>query len=192
MEFLEEKRIAFKEAIRVFSGSPVVEQYLDEENKSNVDILTCKGVPYEGINSYATMGTLSVKPKLKSNGKDLVVELVGACNDNFEHFPNIIATVAFEILNSSHDYYPGALFTNIVKMYYPNSEMKHILVSSPFIWDEQFQTIKMSKKYVAWLQLIPISEGELSFALDNGSDKLEDLFVQEQINVFDLCRSSVI
>ncbi len=54
------------------------------------------------------------------------------------------------------------------------------------------ETIELDSKKVAWLLAIPISEAERSFAINNGSNKLEDLFEKHQIDIYDLDRSSIV
>lgn len=62
----------------------------------------------------------------------------------------------------------------------------------PFLWEGQLQTIDFSDKKVAWLLAVPISEKEYLFAQQNGSNKLEDLFEQNEIDIFDIKRDSVL
>ncbi|MMZ71657.1 Antitoxin YqcF [compost metagenome] len=70
--------------------------------------------------------------------------------------------------------------------------MKHMLFVPPFLWEEQLQTIDFQDKKVAWLLAVPISENEYLFAQEYGSNKLEDLFEQKQIDIFDIERKSVL
>ena len=76
-------------------------------------------------------------------------------------------------------------------MYRNDTEMQHILLCPPFLW-EKLTTLAMEEKTVAWLLLVPISEREYRFAEANGSDALEDVFVEKQIDVFNLERTSVV
>jgi hypothetical protein len=192
MDNLSKQKIEYKEVLRVF-GKPQEEirEYLDENNKSHVDILKCADLPYDDVNSYATLGIIASEPLMTSNGQGLIAEITGACDKQYDLFPNILSTCAFEIINSRHRYNPGAVFENVVAMYYPKFEMKHILLVTPFLWEETFNTLDIAGVYVAWLQMIPISEKEFEFAKKYGSDKLEDLFEARQIDLFDLERRSV-
>ncbi|MDR7235941.1 hypothetical protein J2Y02_000546 [Neobacillus drentensis] len=54
------------------------------------------------------------------------------------------------------------------------------------------KTIKFENKQVGWLMAIPISEEEKNYADKNGLEALEELFDENQINVFDLERASVV
>ncbi|MFE3577291.1 hypothetical protein [Lysinibacillus sp. NPDC059133] len=58
--------------------------------------------------------------------KFLRVEIVGAGATIHKEFPNILGTCAFCIFNSKMPIYPGKIFLDVVKMYYPDVEMKHV------------------------------------------------------------------
>lgn len=70
--------------------------------------------------------------------------------------------------------------------------MKHFLFVPPFLWEDELPTLEFEGRSIAWLLALPISDQERSFAESNGSDDLEDLFQQNQIDIFDLERPSVV
>lgn len=186
----EENKILAQTAVKAFEGKPNVFKYYDDNHKSSVDILSCEDKNFESILSYSTLGLSDFSIGYEGNGLPLRVELVGA--SDFECFPNILATCAFNIINSKFECSFGTTFKNVIDMYLPDSPMKHILFLSPFLWEDTLKTIKFKKKQVAWLMAIPISEEEKQFADNNGIEALEQLFEEHQINVFDLERTSVI
>jgi len=190
MSVSEEKKILARIALNAFEGNPNVTNYWDDNNKSSVDILSCKHEDIDGILSYSTLGLSGFSVGYEENKIPLRVEFVGA--SNFDCFPNILATCAFNIINSKFDCSFGTIYKDIVKMYLPNSPMKHILFLSPFLWEDKLKTIKFEKKQVTWLMAIPISEEEKNYVDKNGLKDLEELFEVNQINVFDLERASVI
>lgn len=51
-----ENKIISKSALNAFGGKPNVIKYWDENNVSNIDVLSTVNRPYEGITSYATIG----------------------------------------------------------------------------------------------------------------------------------------
>jgi hypothetical protein len=119
------------------------------------------------------------------------VELVAAFGSEFQEGANIISSAAFCIINSHWDVYPGAIFPEVVRMYRKETEMKHVLLCPPFLWDN-LTTQVLPDKTVAWLMLVPISESECRYAEEHGSESLEEIFVEKQIDVFDLDRASVL
>ncbi|MGI8627462.1 MAG: suppressor of fused domain protein [Geodermatophilaceae bacterium] len=45
---------------------------------------------------------------------------------------------------------------------------------------------------VAWLMAVPIADSEVEFARLNGTQRLQEIFEQEQIDVFDIDRAPVL
>lgn len=176
--------------LEVFRGTPNVWSYLDENEKSKVDILSCEDVPAKSITSYSTIGLSDFSIDLRSGETPLGLELVGACRTGYEAFPNILATCAFNIINSGYKCRPGAIFQHIVEMYYPGIEMKHILFIPTFGWRREFTTLEFATKKVTWLCVVPISDEENAYAAEKGVDALESLFEEKQTNIHDLGRRS--
>lgn len=187
----ESNKVLARRLAGVFASKPQVSRYWDDNKKSSVDVLLCENAPQENVNSYGTLG-LSDHPLL-NNGEDvgLRVEFVAACGALYDELANILSTAAFCVINSGWYASPGAIFPDIVSMYRKDTAMKHLMFTPPFLWDD-LKTLELDDKTVAWLLLVPISEKEYQFAENNGSDALEDLFVEKQIDVFNLDRLSVI
>ena len=179
-----------KTVAAAFGGNPKVARFWDDDHKSHVDILTCEDRPQKGVISYSTVG-LSDWPLYKGEEEYGVrLEIVGACGSAFTNFDNALSTAAFCIINSKWFCFPGAVFPDVLSMYDCSPTMQHFLFVPPFLWENDLNTIDLEEKKVAWLLAVPISEAERVFADDNGSDKLEDLFVERQIDIFNLHRSS--
>jgi hypothetical protein len=176
----------------VFGGDWKVHDYYDDARRSHVDLLSAKDRPERGVSSFATIG-LSDHPIYK-DGKPLKkprVELVGACASTFSKFPNVLATAAFEVINDRQFIAPGIVFPGAVSRYLRNTPMRNILFVPPFLW-EGLDTLELPTKTVAWLLAVPISDSELKFAIKEGPAKLEDIFAEKQIDIFDIRRSPVI
>ena len=94
-------------------------------------------------------------------------------------------------MNSNLKIFHGEIFLNVVNEYYPESDMKHILLSTPFLWDD-LHTLDFPEKKIAWLLAIPISEKEFLFAKENDVNKLETIFENKKIDIFDIERQSVL
>ncbi len=67
--------------------------------------------------------------------------------------------------------FPGYILENIINLYFSDLDMKHILLTTPFLWDKA-KSINFGEKTVAWLLAVPISEQEYHFALKYGSEEL--------------------
>ncbi|WP_367987508.1 suppressor of fused domain protein [Vibrio sp. NTOU-M3] len=191
-EISESNKIIARVALAAFGGKPNVAAYWDEAEKHSVDLLTCKDQPQKGVTSYSTIG-LSDNP-IHNDGVeiDLRVEFVGACSNSISDFGNIVTTAAFCVINSKWPCSPGMIFPDIVDMYNCSKTLKHLMLVSPFLWEDRLQTLELDSKTVAWLLLIPISEAEYKYAQLEGASMLEALFEEHQIDIFDINRSSVI
>lgn len=191
MSISSENKIIAKSALQAFGGKPQVLKYWDENNVSNIDMLSTADRPYEGITSYSTIGLSDHSIEYTVDGTPLRIEIVGASASEYKLFPNVLATYAFCIINSNFLVSHGKVFRNMIKMYHPNSEMKHVLFVSPFLW-EDLKTLDFPNKKVAWLLAVPISENEYIFAQEKGTDSLEELFEEKEIDIFDLERKSIL
>lgn len=191
MNISNENKIIAKSALQAFGGNPQVSKYWDENNINNIDILSTIDRPYEGITSYSTIGLSDYSIEYTVNDIPLRIEIVGATASVYNLFPNVLATCAFCIINSNYLVSHGEVFQDIIKMYYPNSEMKHVLFVSPFLW-EGLKTLDFPNKKVAWLLAVPISENEYAYAQENGTNSLEELFEAKEIDIFDLERKSIL
>ncbi|AGX44481.1 suppressor of fused domain protein [Clostridium saccharobutylicum] len=192
MSIHNENKIIAKSAFDAFGGKPLVTKYWDDKKENSIDILSCSDRPYNGITSYSTIGLSSYSIGYKADTVPLRVEIVGACASGVDCFRNIVASCAFNIMNTKFKCYPGVIFENVVKFYMPDCFMKHILFISPFLWDDRLKTLSFEDKKVAWLLAIPISEEEFKYAKDKGSDALEELFEEKQIDIFNLNRKSIL
>lgn len=187
----ENKQIA-KKIATAFGGSPSVDRYWDDMEKSFIDLITCKNRPDEGVVSYGTVG-LSNYPIIQ-DGKDFNIrlELLGACGSTFDIYPKILTTVAFYIINEEWFCAPNAILQNVIDMYDSSLEMKHLLFVSPFLWKDLLSITEFDTKSVVWLLAVPISEKERLYAIEHSADDLENLFEKKQIDIFNLSRLSII
>ncbi len=211
MSLEELEQITFNYAYDAFTESVgdvkyKVFSYLDERDVKSINILSCFDTLFEGVTSFSTLGLSHLPARMTSDGKPLTVELVSACDSVYDQFPNMISTCAFQIMDGLSDYGPGAVVPNVVPMYYPDLDMKHMLMGYPFLWGDTLHTISVKndskkgilrrhsadEKLVAWLELIPISEMEYQYLLKNGYDALEDLFEKNEIDVLNLERKCVL
>ena len=183
------KIIARKEA-NILKGEPSIYEYFNDSETKKIDVLSCKNSIQKGVQAFATIGLNKINIGLTVDEKPLRVELVGACDIKDDVFGNIISNVAFEIMDSE-ECFPGYIVKDIIGQYVKNTHMKHIFLTTPFLWDE-LRTISTENEYVTWLMIVPISEKEMRYVEEYSSDKLEDLFEEKQIDIFNLHRESVL
>lgn len=166
-------------------------RFYDDNQESSIDIVMLDNKPNEYETTFATIGLMNYDIGYSLEDKPLRVELIAACVDEYELFGNILSTCAFNIINTGYTCSPGVIYPNVIEMYYPELFMKHIMFVSPFLWDENLTSFDFDDKHVSWLQAIPISEAEYSYAEKNGSEALEDLLEESEVDILDLNRQSV-
>lgn len=184
------KKIIAKKEVEIIGGNPKIFCYWDEDKIKHVDILSCVDRPYTGISSYGTIGLSDYDIGMVCNDKKLRIELLGACDKKYDYFVNMLCSTAFEIINrGSCDY--GHVISNIPAEYFGVSEMQHIYLMNPFLWDG-FDSMDFEDKTIAWLFIVPISNEENNYLLHNGWQALEEKFAEESIDIFNLNRKSVV
>jgi hypothetical protein len=171
-------------------SSPIIRKYWDEENKSSIDILGMDDAPVKGFSTHATIGVSDYSIGLQVDDVPLGVEFLIAGGSLFGDPANMIATCAFNVINTKMAVQQGTIFRSVVEMYRSGGELRHILFVPPTLWE--MQTQEFSAKKVAWLQAIPISDQEARFADKSGTDALEELFEARQVDTLNLDRTSIV
>lgn len=167
-----------------------VELYLDKRETSEVFIVETEG-EYLDEMYYGTVGTFPYSIDLQVDNKPLRVEFVAVAQKEYELFPNILSTCCFHIINSHYACYPGVVYPNVIKLFYPEFNMKHLMLTNPYTWDSEF-TLDMGDCIVTWLEALPISDSEYEYIREHGSDAFEDYLEQQEVDLLDLNRPSVV
>jgi len=181
-----------RHALSVIGGTPAVHGYFDAEEKSSIDVLGCSGSPCTDASTYATIGLSESSSGFFSNGKEIGVEVVMAANDRYPLIPNIVSTCAFNRINSQMSIHPGAVHRNVIREYYPESTMAHVLFILPFFWDARLKSTMIENRLVSWLYSMPISNGELEFLDRRGFEALEDELYRADVDILDIGRPGLI
>lgn len=187
---MEINKVVAQKELSFIGGKPKVTEFWDDFNNRKVDILKCVNIPQKGIQTCATIGLNDTDIGLVSNEKSLRVELIGASDILIEKYENIIASVAFAIMESGKCF-PGCIIQNVIQQYIPECEMKHILLTDPFLW-EGAKSFTIDGINVAWLMLVPIAEEEYQYASEKGVEELELLFEAKGIDIYNIYRKVVL
>ena len=181
-----------QEIARAVGGVPQAYTFRNHDNK--LDLFIGENRPDDDLTTAATIGLSEYTIYRRINDKPLRVEIIGAADAELEYFPNIIADCGFNIVRGEYSISPGAVYPNIIRNYYPNAKVNHIFFTQPFLWE--LESFDFDEEYVTWLQAIPITEAELQFLEKHGAEvgaqKLEELFEEHQIDVYDFMRPSVV
>jgi hypothetical protein len=180
-------KLAARELMRTWGEKPKIFRHWDEAERHFIDIASCLNSPVDGITAVGTVGLCDHNLGLGS----LRVELIGAFPSIFTEGPNVAATCAFNAFKDGMPTRPDAIHPNVVRLYDPATSVPHILLTDPFLWDDGPETIDDGEHKTAWLMMVPVSEREVAFANEHGVSALTDRFEDQQIDIFDLRRSSV-
>ena len=116
---------------------------------------------------------------------------MGICDSRNHWFDGLLSTCAFAMIKGKVRAHPYEVYKNIIPIYQPNIDMKHILLIPPFSLNSDLGAIETDKRIITWLMLNPISENEYTFMQKNGYQKLIDAFVEANIDIYDLYRNSI-
>lgn len=174
-----------------FGGaSRVIGQTFDDG--ATVDVLVVEGSPEIGQRSYSTIGLSDRNLVIAGRDFGFGVELCAGSSLHDDRYELLIGDIAYEILVGNWVAALNTVFPDIFSKAFPESRMRHVLLSHPFSWGEKFGVLKFLGRKVVWLQMIPISESEYLLARSEGVDVLEELLERSEANIFDVNRAPVV
>jgi hypothetical protein len=178
---------AARELMRTWGEKPKVFRHWDEAEQHFIDVASCVNSPVDGVTAVGTVGLSDHNLGLGSPR----VELIGAFPSTFADGPNVVATCAFNAFKDGVPTQPDAIHANVVRLYAPATSVPHVLLTDPFLWSDGPRTIDEGDHKTAWLMIVPISEDEVAYSANHGVSALTDRFEEQQIDIFNLHRSSV-
>ncbi len=187
----ENKKIA-RHVASVFGGIPRVNEYGNVSETRTVGILSCRDRPVEGVTSYSTIRLSDNAMPWGEQEFPARLELAGGCKNVATLFPNLLASAAFHIMQSDAVYHPGAVIPELVRQSEVSSTLPHLYLTAPFLWGEALNMLDCGTKHVTWLLAMPISEGEYTYLQHHGEDAFEHLLEDQEVDVFDPARPSVV
>ena len=185
----ESAKAAARKVREVFGGTAKIFRHYDVPEEHFIDILSCDD-PAAPLTSYSTLG-LHEYPNLIDED-DIRVELCGTAPTAMPDFANVLGTCAFNVIKDQWRAFPAIAYPDVVKMYYPEAKMRHICFAEPFAWEDLHTVHLPGDLIVHWLMVIPISESEYVYMHEQGWSELENLFVEKEIDYWDLNRTPVI
>lgn len=186
--------------ISTIGGDQKAFSYFTTED-SSIDILFCKDTPAPQLLTCATLGLVNQEGKFTSNGKNIRVELLGLSTTQLgDTLGKVMARLYKNIIDKGLTCAYGVIYSHVLDDLLPNSEMKHILFTTPpLFWDKALCTIDLDDENIlTWLYAMPISDSEKDFIIKSEDDfkdamiNLQEQFTLKNVNVFDLNRKSII
>jgi len=184
----ENAKLAYNELVRLWGNRPTVFRHGDEAELNFVNIAHLEGSPVNGVTAVATLGLSDHDLGL---GK-VRIELIGAFPSSFKEGVNVAATCAFNAIKDGVPTVPEAIHPSVLSLYRSEPALAHIMLVDPFLWNDGPSTLDAHGSKIAWLMMVPISESERAFAVEQGGAALASRFEQAQIDIFNLDRPSVV
>ena len=184
----ESAKAAARKVRDVFGCAPKIYRHYDVPEEHFIDILSCEDRP-AGVTSYSTLG-LHEYPNLIDED-DIRVELCGTAAIAMTDFANVLGTCAFNVIKDQWRAFPAIAHPDVVKMYYPEAKMRHVCFAES-LWDDLHTVHLPGDLIVHWLTVIPISESEFVYMHEQGWSELEKLFMEKEIDYWDLNRTPVV
>lgn len=191
MNISSDNKMIAKTLANALGFNPSVHRYRDDDNNLDIALLSCIDPTDANVRFYGTVG-LSDYPTYQDGAEfPTRVEILGAAYKEAIFFPNVLSTIGFYSIREKFFCSPGSVLQNAVKMYEPETVLPHVLFSPPYLWEDKLETLKFEDKTVDWVLAIPITEKELQYREQHGTEALEDLLEKNEVDIFDLNRKSV-
>jgi hypothetical protein len=169
-------------------GEVSVRAYYDDLKSTSVDIF--RSAQPEGA-LFATIGLMAVDQS-RNPGVQIHSEILMDRRDGDEQVANILATVAFYIMKTGWRVAPGIVFEEMLRMYFPDHPLPHILFVPPFQWRSAMAKVPVGDSFIYPLVGVPISEEERVFAASQEDRALEHLWESQHVDVLDWGRPSAV
>ena len=86
------------------------------------------------------------------------------------------------------EYKPETVIPNVISL--DGSEMKHVYLCDPFLWENGLPSISVDGHTIAFLHVLPISDAEVRYLTEFGSQEFENKLQARNVAYYDLGRSS--
>ncbi len=176
----------YKKIAPILGVNPRVIEYGDDDNTNSIYIMNCPDPIDNKVMFYCSIGLLDYPTD------DKRYEILMAGYDEYEAIPNILSTCTFFVMKNNWKCTYGNVFETLVEMYFKNTEMKHILFTTPYLWEDKFTDFNIEGEPVNFVLAVPISDKELEYKNKYGTDALETLFEKKSIDIFDIDRKSIV
>ena len=188
---MKQRHLVLSRVQEVFEKPLQFGTFDSDDEQASIEIIKCPDSPFEGVTAYSTLGVYKCQNLLTADNKELNIEFMGICDSRNNWFDGLLSTCAFAMIKGKVRAHPYEVYKDIIPIYQPNIDMKHILLIPPFSLKSDLGTIETDKRVITWLMLNPISENEYTFMQTNGYQKLINAFVEANIDIYDLYRKSI-
>jgi hypothetical protein len=122
----------------------------------------------------------------------LYTEILLDGRGRLSYLANVVATIGLYIIKDGWSVAPGGTFADMVSMYAPELNVKHILFVPPYQWEDRMTKVELSDRTIYPLLAVPITEEELDLVRSSGADELQELWERSLTDVLDWTREGVV
>lgn len=158
----------------------------------SVNVLVSAEEEGGGPLSCSTIGLSDQELVLDDEPMGFGVEICGALYADETPFVTLLADIAHEVRSGGWTIALGTILPDVIQPYFPGSTMQHLMLVHPFYWAEDFGVFEQEGLKSVWLQIIPVSDSEYQFAVDQGIEALEEKLEASGADVFDRLRAPVV
>lgn len=108
------------------------------------------------------------------------------------YISNVAATIAFYVMREGWKARPDNTFADVIEIYAPELQVRHVLFIPPFQWDEGMTRVALSDRTIYPLLAVPITGGELDLIEQDGADALTSRWERASTDVLDWTREGVV
>ncbi len=180
----------FRAEIEAFGSKPPVHRHYNETETARVDIARAVDVPSEGLMTYATVN-LNESCNVM-DGREIPVEIFAVIAGENTDMANALSTCAFNMIKDHWLIAPGVVHEDVLRMYpglAPN--LPNMFFVPPMDY-QGLARIETPEGNVHALQALPISVAETEFLYENGFEELNGLFIEKDMEYWNLNRSSLV
>lgn len=172
----------------VFGGGSRMSHYSDMDPQGRVKILSRP--QKNDLISFCTVGFSDFQPPTKVS-PPLGVEMLAVSER--EEFARVLVATGLYAIEHGWLLSPGTIVLDVVAEHMDSPHLPHLLLHEPFLWeDSDFASRTLSRKTVAWVLGMPVSQAEGQYCYEHGFNALDELFMEAQPDLFDTQRPSVV
>ena len=121
--------------------------------------------------------------------RKLRVELISAVSSDYEDLmSSVLASMVARMGDLECEYKPETVIDNVISL--EGSEMKHVYLCDPFLWENGLPSITVAGYMIAFLYVLPISDAEVQYLSKFGSKVFENYLEARSVAYYDMKRSS--
>ena len=123
--------------------------------------------------------------------RKLRVELISAVASSYEDLmSSVLVSLVARMGDPKCEYKPETIISNVISL--DGSEMKHVYLCDPFLWKNGLPSISVDGYTIAFLYVLPISDAEVRYLTEFGSQEFENNLEARNVAYYDLGRSSFV